>query len=180
MALTSILAKAPTRLFYLNGALLLKNGVRSFITSSTLHLKQIVHTDQGDTIEIAGVQTTSPRSDYVVKTPPGSKESCPLCRLDLDLKHTDVLILSQFVDSKGKVLPKTVTKLCNRQNKRVYYMVKMAQRAGLMPDEQDKQPLIFTKKVIDWTRYKTYYEEETIEGKRIQKQRYWRKARVFE
>ena len=45
----------------------------------------------------------------------------------------DVLILEQFVEGDGKLISRTVTGLCKRQQFRITKLVKMAQKAGLMP-----------------------------------------------
>lgn len=58
------------------------------------------------------------------------KPQCYMCALGLDVKHTDVLILSQFVRSDGCMLPKRITGLCRRQQKKVGKLVTMAQKAG--------------------------------------------------
>lgn len=54
-----------------------------------------------------------------------------MCNTGLDLKHTDVLILSQFVRSDGCMLPRRITGLCKSQQKRVSTLVTMAQKAGI-------------------------------------------------
>lgn len=59
-----------------------------------------------------------------------SKHQCPLCALGLDVKHTDVLILSQFMRSDGCMLPKRITGLCSKQQKKMSSLVTMAQKAG--------------------------------------------------
>lgn len=55
-----------------------------------------------------------------------------MCALQLDVKHTDVLILSQFVRSDGCMLPRRITGLCARQQKKIGKMVSMAQKAGMI------------------------------------------------
>lgn len=80
----------------------------------------------------------SPNKDLLVRaekvkdlTPAVAGEKpCYLCALGLDVKHTDVLILSQFVRSDGCMLPRRITGLCRRQQKKVGTMVTMAQKAG--------------------------------------------------
>lgn len=59
---------------------------------------------------------------------------CPECTLGLKIKHTDVLILSQYVRSDGNMLPSRTTGLCNRMQKRITKMVTMAHKAGLLPN----------------------------------------------
>lgn len=56
---------------------------------------------------------------------------CPICDLELNVKHTDVLILSQYLRQDGCMLPKRVTGLCGKQQRRIGTMVTMAQKAGI-------------------------------------------------
>lgn len=58
------------------------------------------------------------------------KKFCLKCTLGLDVKHTDVLILSQFLRSDGCMLPQRITGLCRVQQKRIGTLVTMAQKAG--------------------------------------------------
>lgn len=85
-----------------------------------------------------------------------------MCSLNIDVKHTDVLILSQFVRSDGCMLPRRITGLCKRQQKRVSNMVAMAQKAGLMslltPATSKKDP----KRRKKWKKFNTYFDESTI------------------
>ena len=46
---------------------------------------------------------------------------------------SDVLILEQFVEGDGRLMSRSVTGLCKRQQFRITKLVKMAQKAGLMP-----------------------------------------------
>lgn len=59
-----------------------------------------------------------------------NKHFCPECTLGLDIKHTDVLIISQYVRDDGCMMPRRVTGLCRKQQKRMSSLVAMAQKAG--------------------------------------------------
>ena len=134
---------------------------------------------------IEGVTLASDRSNKLVKTDNiGHSESCYMCKLNLDLKHTvnfywqnlftkhcfesrihsfqDVLILSQFLRTDGCMLPRRVTGLCKRQQKRVGTLVTMAQKAGLMssinPPGSKKDPKLRHK----WKKWNSYWDETTI------------------
>lgn len=93
-----------------------------FIATSVKEIKE------GNDIVISGHSVESARVPYLVKT--SCDDSCPLCQLNLDIKHTDVLILSQFVRSDGCMLPRRITKLCLKQQKKMSTLVTMAQKAG--------------------------------------------------
>ncbi|XP_076318705.1 mitochondrial ribosomal protein S18A [Tachypleus tridentatus] len=97
------------------------------------YLKKIVHTETENTVIVEGVQVKSPREGKVIKVQNNTR-ACPLCRLGLkNIRHTDVLILSQFINSDGTLLPKQITGLCGRQYRQVGIMVHHAQLAGLLP-----------------------------------------------
>lgn len=82
-------------------------------------------------LEISGEYVPSPREHLVLKEviEPG-KKFCPKCTLGLDLKHTDVLIISQYLRSDGSMLPRAITGLCNVQQKYIGTLVTMAHKAG--------------------------------------------------
>ncbi|KAL1447630.1 hypothetical protein MTO96_028440 [Rhipicephalus appendiculatus] len=105
-------------------------------TSATLRVKEIRQRQEGNTTVIEGVFIDSPRKGFVVK-PKHTSSACPLCRLGLKkLNHTDVLILSQFMDSRGNQLPRKVTGLCAKQHKIVGTLLYQAQRTGLIYNEE--------------------------------------------
>lgn len=82
-------------------------------------------------MEIEGEYKASPREGQLLKqvSEPG-KKFCLKCTLGLDVKHTDVLILSQYLRSDGCMLPRRITGLCNVQQKYMGELVRMAHKAG--------------------------------------------------
>ena len=68
--------------------------------------------------------------DELVECKKEGKHFCPECTLGLDVKHTDVLIISQYIRDDGCMLPRRVTGLCKKQQKRMGVLVTMAQKAG--------------------------------------------------
>lgn len=144
-----------------------------------------------DTLLISGQIVDSARKPYLVKEltaepTANQKKFCPKCTLGLDIKHTDVLILSQYVRSDGCMLPQRITGLCRVQQKRIGTLVTMAQKAGkcstdmlpslprelssgfwyafaglmanLAPANSKRDP---TKRYA-WKKYNKYYDESTI------------------
>uniref|UniRef100_A0A1B6GA39 Large ribosomal subunit protein mL66 n=1 Tax=Cuerna arida TaxID=1464854 RepID=A0A1B6GA39_9HEMI len=144
----------------------IQNLQRKFSLSATNRLKTIVESQEGKTLVIEGVISPSTREKVLVKTDPEIK-ACPLCRLNLNVKHTDVLILSQFVRQDGCMLPKRITGLCSVQQKRVSYMVTMAHKAGLMgkfkPPKADTNPSHRNQ----WKKFNTYFDETTIKPPKL-------------
>ncbi|KAL0838616.1 hypothetical protein ABMA28_016702 [Loxostege sticticalis] len=158
---------------------ILNTAIRSLSTSKPLNIKEIREHKEGTKLVVEAVSLPSPRKDLLVRADnidlPSSncdhessvKEPCYMCALGLDVKHTDVLILSQFVRSDGCMLPRRITGLCRRQQKKIGKMVSMAQKAGLMinltPAWCKKDP----KKRKDYKKFNTYFDEKTIFWKRI-------------
>ncbi|XP_044744602.1 28S ribosomal protein S18a, mitochondrial [Coccinella septempunctata] len=128
-------------------------------TTCTSHLKQIITEEKGNSIVISGKIIDSERKPFHLKCENGV---CPLCATGLNVKHTDVLILSQFVRSDGCMLPRRVTGLCTKQQRRVSSLVTMAHKAGLMPnlnpDKSKKDP----QQRFEWKKFNKYFDETTI------------------
>lgn len=110
---------------------------------------------------IEAVTKPSPREGKMLKAA-CSEKFCPECTLGLDLKHTDVLILSQYVRSDGCMLPKRITGLCHRQQKKIGTLVTMAQKAGLMPNLTPENSKKDPKKRYGWKKFNKYFDEKTI------------------
>ena len=93
--------------------------VRSLNTSVTA-FKQIKHTETDNRIVVEGVMDTHKATDQ--KTVTGSAPKCtggshqchPFCKSPIvkEVRHTDVLILNQFVDSKGEMYSKEDLGIC--------------------------------------------------------------------
>lgn len=117
--------------------------------------------EDGSLIVFEGKYVSSSREPYLIKNKEHN-DICPLCRLGLDVKHTDVLILSQFVRSDGCMLPRRITGLCKNEQKKITTLVAMAQKAGLMsiltPATSKKDPKLRKK----WKKCNTYYDESPI------------------
>ncbi|CAB3227219.1 unnamed protein product [Arctia plantaginis] len=157
---------------------IISTSVRSIATTKPLNLKDIRECKEGSTLIVEGVTVPSPRTELLIRAEnipgyepvvPSSKPPCYMCALGLDVKHTDVLILSQFVRTDGCMLPRRITGLCRRQQKKIGKMVTMAQKAGLMinltPDNCKKDP----RKRREHKKFNTYYDERTIFMKYIPK-----------
>lgn len=141
-----------------------------------MDVKEIRSHIDGSNVVIEGVTVPSARTELLIRPEKLNiipetfeKPPCYMCSLGLDVKHTDILILSQFVRSDGCMLPRRITGLCRRQQKKIGTMVAMAQKAGLMmsltPANCKRDP----KKRRDWKKFNTYFDEKTIFMKRIPK-----------
>ncbi|CAL8313669.1 unnamed protein product [Lota lota] len=101
-------------------------------------IRQVVEKQEGKTITIEGHTVDVPAAPE----PPNPAAKCPIYRWNLQNKYnyTDVLLLSQFIRSDGGMLPKRITGLCPEEHRKVEICVKMAHRAGLLPDHKPKLP----------------------------------------
>lgn len=117
-------------------------------------------------LNVYGVTKEAPRERLLIREVRECRENgtqfCPRCTLGLDVKHTDVLILSQYVRSDGCMLPRRTTGLCKKQQTRMSCLVSMAQKAGLMPNlnpsYSKKDPL----KRAGFKKFNKYFDEATI------------------
>ncbi|VVC29790.1 Hypothetical protein CINCED_3A010214 [Cinara cedri] len=98
-----------------------------FHATASTQLKEIRTNKVGNTLIIEGINVPSPRENYLI---PNDGKSCPLARLNLNVKHTDVLILSQFVRPDGCMLPQRITGLSKIKQKKITKLVSMAHKAG--------------------------------------------------
>ncbi|XP_005178094.1 large ribosomal subunit protein mL66 [Musca domestica] len=134
---------------------------RNITTTMTNRIKEIQQRQENNSLIIEAVTKPSPRADNLLKEACSAK-FCPECTLGLDIKHTDVLILSQYVRSDGCMLPKRITGLCNRQQKKIGTLVTMAQKAGLMPNLTPANSKKDPKKRFGWKKFNKYFNEKTI------------------
>lgn len=134
---------------------------RNVTTSAILGVKQIEIQKQEDSVVIHAVTSDSPRQALLLKEACQPK-FCPECSLGLEIKHTDVLILSQYVRSDGCMLPRRITGLCRRQQRKMGTLVTMAQKAGLMPNLGPSSSKKDPKQRYGWRKYNKYYYESSI------------------
>lgn len=136
---------------------------RNFSLSSHNNAKKIIIEETDNQTTIRGEFVESPFESRLVKAESEYEHACPICALNLNVKHTDVLILSQFLREDGCMLPRRTTGLCGKQQRRVTKLVAMAQKAGLMPNlaphwsKKDPQKRFGSKK------YNRYFDEATLE-----------------
>ena len=77
--------------------------------------KEIRHTETDKKIVVEGVMPRN-EDNAAVKCCDGGQHEChPFCKSPIvdKVKHTDVLILDQFLDSKGEMYSKEDLKICN-------------------------------------------------------------------
>ncbi|XP_065372273.1 large ribosomal subunit protein mL66 [Calliphora vicina] len=136
-------------------------NAKPITTTAVNHIKEIQQKTEKDSLIIEAISKPSPRDGNMLKAA-CSEKFCPECTLGLELKHTDVLILSQYVRSDGCMLPKRITGLCHRQQKKIGTLVTMAQKAGLMPNLAPEKSKKDPKKRYGWKKFNKYFLESTI------------------
>jgi len=93
--------------------------------------------------------------------------ACPLCALDLNLKHSDVLVLGQFVRPDGRIVPRYISGLCDAQQYRITMLVTMAKKAGLLPNLQPANSHCDPLKRRGSRKLHRYFDESTIKNPKI-------------
>ncbi|KAK9886296.1 hypothetical protein WA026_015806 [Henosepilachna vigintioctopunctata] len=148
----------------LNTRILISENIKRNIFASTpLAVKEIRTVENGKDITISAEIIESERKPFLVEN--NSGHACPLCASGLDVKHTDVLILSQFIRSDGCMMPKRITGLCNKQQRRISSLVTMAQKSGLMPNIAPPNSKRNPQTRFGWKKFNKYFDETTIKSK---------------
>lgn len=137
--------------------------VKNFSLSSQKNIKKINVEESDKVTTISAEFVESPLAPRLMKTGEEKNHVCPLCALKLDVKHTDVLILSQFVRPDGCMLPRRITGLCSKQQLRVKYLVAMSQKAGLMPNLAPSWSKKDPKKRYGSKKFNRYFDESTLD-----------------
>ncbi|XP_004710849.1 39S ribosomal protein S18a, mitochondrial [Echinops telfairi] len=107
--------------------------------------REVVEVQDGKTTTIEGYITDTPKES---PDPPNPSGQCPICRWNLKHKYNyeDVLLLSQFIRPHGGMLPRKTTGLCQEEHRKIEECVKMAHRAGLLPNHRPRLPEGFVPK----------------------------------
>ncbi|CAL4113614.1 unnamed protein product [Meganyctiphanes norvegica] len=132
-------------------------------TSIPNFLKEIIVNESEKLTTVEGNYVTSARSQYLINIQ-DENTTCPLTALNLDIKHTDVLILSQFLRDDGCMLPRRVTGLSLYWQRRVAYLVAMAQKSGLMPNLTPSNSKKDPRKRFGSRKYNRYFDEKTLDA----------------
>eukprot|EP00088_Acartia_fossae_P060937 TRINITY_DN73075_c0_g1_i1.p1 TRINITY_DN73075_c0_g1~~TRINITY_DN73075_c0_g1_i1.p1 ORF type:complete len:185 (-),score=6.84 TRINITY_DN73075_c0_g1_i1:124-678(-) len=157
-------------------------NLRQFSSCAVMQHKEIVMKEENNKIIVEGKHVESPRTKYLVACEQsGGQSQChPFCKSSIasQVKHTDVLILDQFVDPKGELYTREDMGICERQWVRLRKLVEMAQRSGLMPGKE-----FYCKdyRQTKWGSQNCYWDEKTIDiqwnrNKQLKKIQYYTKG----
>lgn len=140
-------------------------GSRNFSRTSVTALREIKRSEEGEKIVVEGVYVEESSRPVLPSHNKACEGACPICplRLGVDVKYTDVLLLSQFVRSDGGLLPRYATGVCLQGQRRLATLVRYAQRAGLMPElrpdlPEGRNPKRL-KSMYKWRKFNIYYGE---------------------
>ncbi|XP_038617291.1 39S ribosomal protein S18a, mitochondrial isoform X1 [Tachyglossus aculeatus] len=125
-------------------------------------LREVVEFQEGKTTIIEGRITETAKP---IPEPPNPSGQCPICRWNLKHKYNyeDVLLLSQFIRPHGGMLPRKMTGLCQEEHRKIEECVKMAHRAGLLPNHRPKLPEGFVpKSKPQLNRYLTRWSSRSV------------------
>ncbi|XP_065931121.1 large ribosomal subunit protein mL66 isoform X2 [Magallana gigas] len=139
-----------------------RSMIRQFSTSQSVFAIKVKETRESkDVIIIEGEKVESPWKGKVLKSDELNNDACPICRLNLDIKYTDVLILRQFMTEKGGMLPRRATGVCKKSQKELQDAIHKAQRAGLMPElrPQPKRQRMYPVSNFMWKRFPAFYDD---------------------
>ncbi|XP_022327140.1 large ribosomal subunit protein mL66-like [Crassostrea virginica] len=139
-----------------------KSLIRQFSTSQSVFAIKVKETKTAkDVTVVEGERVESPWKNNVLKSDELKNEACPICRLNLDIKYTDVLILHQFLTDKGRLLPRRATGVCLKSQRKLQEAIHKAQRAGLMPQLRpaSRRERVFPIANFKWKRFPSYYDD---------------------
>nr|CAH8822946.1 unnamed protein product [Trichobilharzia regenti] len=108
---------------------------RFFSCSLVRNKKEVKYTVNKNVTTVEGVIVPSERKGKVVCLDGfgDPRDTDPITRLGLQIRHTDVRILSQFLRPDGSVIPRSVSGISLRSQKHIELMIERARKAGLLP-----------------------------------------------
>ncbi|XP_062604770.1 large ribosomal subunit protein mL66-like [Saccostrea cucullata] len=136
---------------------------RHFSTTQATTALRVKETVSKEITVIEGEKVDSGWEGKILKTAELKNDACPICRLNVEIKYTDVLILQQFLNDKGGLLPRRATGVCQKSQNELQTAVHKAQRAGLMPQfrppPKEGRPRKFPVSNFKWKRFPAYYDD---------------------
>ncbi|XP_061163853.1 sodium- and chloride-dependent taurine transporter-like isoform X2 [Saccostrea echinata] len=131
------------------------------LLANSVELQKLQNQQNGEN-NIEGEKVDSGWEGKILKIDELKNDACPICRLNVEIKYTDVLILQQFLNDKGGLLPRRATGVCQKSQKDLQTAVHKAQRAGLMPQfrppPKEDRPRKYPVSNFKWKRFPAYYD----------------------
>ncbi|KAK4473209.1 hypothetical protein MN116_004385 [Schistosoma mekongi] len=138
--------------------------LRRFFSSSLVrNKKEVRYTVNKKVTTVEGVIVPSEREGKVICLDGfgDPRDTDPISRLGLNIRHTDVRILSQFLRPDGTVLPRHVTGISCRSQRHLELMIERAREAGLLPIRIEPDGIHVYKK-RGRNQFNVYYDSEMI------------------
>lgn len=142
--------------------------------TAAVGMRKLKESKHGDMTVVEAEKIPSPRENKIIEPPEEAKSTnaCPICRLGMRrLVYTDVLILSQFLDNRHKLMSIEDTKLCPKSYNQVRRLVGIAQKCKLLPRPADYEVYGL------WDRLNTYhdrYNRKRDQEMKVVKEGYWK------
>ncbi|KAF5394288.1 28s ribosomal protein s18a mitochondrial [Paragonimus heterotremus] len=131
----SVISLLAARILKRSHSQILRNHrfTRRFTCSANRMKKEIRCSVENNRTIIEGVHVPSERADKVVRLDGfgDPRDTDPISRLNLNLAHTDVRILSQFLRPDGTVLPRSVSGISLRSQLYIELLIERAKKAGM-------------------------------------------------
>ncbi|MFW6134463.1 MAG: 30S ribosomal protein S18 [Elusimicrobiota bacterium] len=61
------------------------------------------------------------------------RKYCKICKINKEIDYKDTKFLSQFIDRRGKILPRSLTGNCSKHQRMITKAIKRARVLALMP-----------------------------------------------
>ena len=116
--MTAVMSLAPTMLSKMSPPILIRSA-KLLSTSSVMMVKKIEHTEDGNKIIVEAFKVEDNSNAILPPACKSGQTSChPFCKSHIvaQVKHTDVLILDQFIDSRGEMYSQDELQICSVSN----------------------------------------------------------------
>ncbi|XP_018647652.1 hypothetical protein Smp_003700 [Schistosoma mansoni] len=140
------------------------DALRRFLSTSLIrNKKEVKYAVSKNVTTVEGVIVPSEREGKVICLDSfgDPRDRDPISRLGLNIRHTDVRILSQFLRPDGTVLPRHISGISCRSQSHLELMIERARKAGLLP-VQIKPDGSHVYERRGRHRFNVYYDSEMI------------------
>ncbi|XP_072013376.1 large ribosomal subunit protein mL66-like [Amphiura filiformis] len=113
-------------------------AVRLMSSESQNKYRKVTEETVGDATTIGADYSDIPEDFHPVDN---AHTACPICSRNLKVTYKDVLILSQFINPQGGLLPRRLTGVCKKQQDHLAKCLHQAHITGLIPNH--KPPKVY-------------------------------------
>ena len=134
---------------------MLMNISRRVHTSCRTLAKVVQTTVEQNVTTVEGIPKETKRQQLDLGEAASKGHSCSLCELKTRVRFTDVLIIDQFLDAHGKLMPREATGICQKQHLHMAGVLEQAKNAGLIGPPKEEQVFVAPHR---WKKFNVYYE----------------------